>query len=45
MFAKGSWTKVPIDIDGSDPHLCANACKWHDNFSKRLDNVCGMAYA
>jgi hypothetical protein len=36
MFAKGSWTKVPIDIDGSDPHLCANACNWHkENHGKR----------
>jgi hypothetical protein len=29
MFALSAFTKVPIDIDGQNSYLCANACKWH----------------
>jgi hypothetical protein len=29
MLAKGSWTKVSIEINGNNQFLCADLCKWH----------------
>jgi hypothetical protein len=37
MIAKCTWTKVSIDIDGSNSHLCANACKWHEKHKTHCD--------
>jgi DNA repair photolyase len=37
MFAQGSWTKTPIDIDGGDFRLCANSCRWHEKTESRCD--------
>lgn len=37
MLAKGSWTKVSIDIDGNNSYLCADACKWHGKHGAHCD--------
>jgi isocitrate dehydrogenase kinase/phosphatase len=29
MIARGSFTRVSIEIDGYNAYLCADACKWH----------------
>ena len=37
MFARGTWTKVSIEIDDSNLRLCANYCRWHQNIKFHCD--------